>query len=283
MSTQTPSAILADPPETSQTSDDILDTDDAIVDGSALPAADQRFLGRVLRFLVGISSPSYVRRARREGYTAEEHKLGWKYVRAAAGEERPLDHWFEEQVVEGSKDIERASMLQQVDAFENLWFPRMRAIIRRVVPADHREAFAGAFFKDLAQQPLGPTVVASVRTFLTRVDGLRGSGQVGAKEVLAMLETRGLTPKRIERTKALLDELEAAGAVPGRNATREEVGAAQARQREAVEATRDWFNDWATTLRPFFNAREQLALGLTVVKSKVESGEPVEEEIPAVA
>lgn len=175
------------------------------------------------------------------------------------------------------------SMLQQVDAFENLWFPRTRAIIRRVVAADQREAFTGAFFKDLTQQPLGPTVVASVRTFVTRVEGLRASSQPGAKEVLATLEARGLTPKRIERTKLLLAELEEAGVVPAKNPTREEVGAAQARQREALAATRDWFNDWATTLRPAFNAREQVALGLTVVRGKAESGEPVEEETPAVA
>ena len=33
-----------------------------------------------------------------------------------------------------------------------------------------------------------------------------------------------------------------------------------------LEMLRDWFNDWATTLRTSFNVREQIVLGLTRLK-----------------
>lgn len=37
-------------------------------------------------------------------------------------------------------------------------------------------------------------------------------------------------------------------------------------QRETLENLRLWWNDWATTLRPAFDMREQVSLGLTEVK-----------------
>ena len=49
---------------------------EADLDLTAVSAFRRRTLGRVMRFLVSIQSADFVRRARREGYSAAEHRAG---------------------------------------------------------------------------------------------------------------------------------------------------------------------------------------------------------------
>ncbi len=98
-----------------------------------------------------------------------------------------------------------------------------------------------------------------------------------------MLRTRGLNEVRLAKEKATLAEMEELGAIPARPVSVDEVSSAQTRQREAVAALRDWFNDWATTLRLLFSAREQIALGLAVVTRGKGGAEEIEDEAPAAA
>jgi hypothetical protein len=244
----------------------------------------QGFLLRTCRFLVNVLTPGFADRARREGYSTDEHALGWRLWKTAAGETRPFEHWMSEQQLAdgiGSEDAEQQRLLGEVDVFENTWFPRTRAIIRRVVPRDRRDAFAAAFFKDLKQQPLGPAVVGSVTTFVTRVEGLDKSGDADAKNVRAMLRARGLTPARMKAIKELLERAQI-GTSPSRpksTVSAEDLEKARTSQLEAYEDLRDWFNDWATTLRSRFGTRDQIRLGLTVVGGGGGSdteGEPTE-------
>jgi hypothetical protein len=258
---------------------DVSDEEAITVTHGVINAADQRFFQRVVRFLTTVQAPSYWGIACREGYSPAEHLLGWKYLRLAGGEVRTMGHLAEELGERSSESDEQNALLQQLDAFENLWFPRMRGIIRREVPRDLRDQFAAAFFKDLDQQPLGPSVVRSVSTFITRVEGLASSSQPGANEVVARLRERGLTRKRLQRMKSLLAEIEAPGAMPTTNLTAEQVAQVQAEQREGLIKLRDWFNDWGITLRPVFSARTQVRLGLTVItrdkdKEEVEDAPP---------
>jgi len=254
-------------PPTTDAIDDI--NEEPIVTATNLSSTDQAFLRRVVRFLVNIATPGYGDKARREGYSASEHALGWKLWRTAAGETRPFDHWLREQEVAEGTDMDSAEqrrLLQEIDTFENTWFPRTRAIIRRVVAKDRRDRFAAAFFKDLAQQPLGPAVVGSVSTFITRVEGLEGNDDVDTKAVRTMLRSRGLTKARIDGIKNLLEAAQA-GSKPsktGAAVSAEELEKARAAQLEALADLRDWFNDWGTTLRSRFGARDQVRLGLMV-------------------
>lgn len=180
---------------------------DETVQKTQLAAADRRFLARVTRFLVSIHSPLYVYRARREGYTAVEHKHGWHLWQVAAGADRPLDHWSAEQAAENPlASGEQLRLLQEIDTFENTWFPQTRAIIRRMVPRDARDEFAAAFFKNLEQQPLGPGVVGSVSTFLARIEDLSKSASPHAKKVRATLTVRGLTEEKVADVKKLLNK-----------------------------------------------------------------------------
>lgn len=246
-----------------------------------LTAAEQDLLGRALKLLVNIQSPPFSARARREGYTAEEHREGWRLLKLASGEARPLEHLFVEIASSGAVDgAERLRLLQEVDAFENKWFPRTRNIIRRVVPRDRRQAFEGAFFKNLDQQPLGPGVIVSVGTYLSRLDGLAQSGDADAKRVRKTLVARGLTEEKLRQVRDLLGKLEVGGGAPPQplKVPIDEITKAHRAQREALEDLRDWYNDWATTFRQVFGVKDQLKLGLTTVKRGASGKEEVVEE-----
>ncbi|WP_437805609.1 hypothetical protein [Sorangium sp. So ce1078] len=249
-----------------------------------LGAAELDLLGRALKFLVNVQAAPFGARARREGYTAEEHREGWRLLKLASGEQRPLEHLFVEAssggVVEGA---ERMRLLQEVDTFENTWFPRTRAIIRRVVPRERRDGFEAAFFKNLEQQPLGPAVIMSVGTFLRRIEGLARNSDGDAKKVHKVLATRGLNEAKLEQVRELLARLEAGAGAAAQSprVPAAELERARKEQREALEGLRDWFNDWATTLRQVFPVKAQIQLGLTMLKRTAAApGEVVEEEPP---
>lgn len=257
---------------------------------TSLTKVQKAFLARVSRFLVNIQSRGYSGRAAKNGYTPAAHAEGWKLWSEASGMTRPLDHWFTEQERGGELAGiagDRLRLLQEIDGFENTWFPRVRAIIRRVVPRDRRDGFAAAFFSNLEQQPLGPMVVGSVSGLLRRIEELQTSDEPGAKAVFKTLQERGLTAKKIAEVHALIAQAsEGSAKGPKKTGVRpEELASAQAAQQEAYEDLRDWFNDWATMLRPAFNAREQVILGLAVRRSRgpaageiVEDDEGIEEE-----
>ncbi|WP_437645054.1 hypothetical protein [Sorangium sp. So ce362] len=246
-----------------------------------LTAAEQDLLERSLKLLVNIQTTPFSERARREGYTADEHREGWRLLRVASGEEKPLEHLFVE-VANGGvlQGAERLRLLQDVDAFENMWFPRTHVVIRRVVPRARRDAFEAAFFKNLEQQPLGPAVIVSVRTFLSRLDGLSQSSDEDAKKVRQTLVRRGLTEEKLKDVRDLLGKLEVGGGpLPQRKVSAAELAKAQQAQREALDDLRDWFNDWATTFRQVFGTKAQLKLGLTSAKrASTGKKEVVEEE-----
>jgi hypothetical protein len=241
---------------------------------TTLTKSDQSLLRRTMRFLVNILEPGLADRARREGYSRQEHALGWQLWRTAAGETRPFEHWLrEQQLVEGIDldNGEQRRRLQEIDEFENTWFPRTRAIIRRVVGKERRDAFAAAFFKDLVQQPLGPAVVGSVGTYLTRLAGLEASTDPDAKAVRATLRSRGLTEGKLAAIARLLEETKARAndrKEPSPPVSAADLEKARLAQLEALAALRDWWNDWGVTLRPRYGMREQLKLGLTLGKKR---------------
>jgi hypothetical protein len=241
---------------------------------TTLTKSDQALLRRTMRFLVNILEPGLADRARREGYSRQEHALGWQLWRTAAGETRPFEHWLrEQQLVEGIDldNEEQRRRLQEIDDFENTWFPRTRAIIRRIVNKERRDAFAAAFFKDLMQQPLGPAVVGSVGTYLTRLAGLEASIDPDATAVRTTLRSRGLTDRKLAAMAQLLEEIKARARdtkQPSTPVSAADLEKARLAQLEALEALRDWWNDWGVTLRPSYGLREQLKLGLTLGKKR---------------
>ncbi|MFO0611407.1 MAG: hypothetical protein U0414_02380 [Polyangiaceae bacterium] len=176
---------------------------------------------------------------------------------AAAGRDRALD----DSLVD-VEDVDRHHLLTEVDEFENLWFPRIDKIIRRRAAEGTGDAFVATFFRSLKQQPYGPGVLDSVSTLLTRVDELATSKLPGASEVLKNIRARGLTESKAKEIRSKIQQLRD-GLV--RPSGRDETAAAEAEAKQAagLRAVRLAWNDWSTTLRPLYDIREQIQLGLT--------------------
>ncbi|WP_437283481.1 hypothetical protein WME90_23770 [Sorangium sp. So ce375] len=247
---------------------------------AALTAAEQDLLGRALRFLVNVQAAPFLARARREGYAANEHREGWRLFKLASGEQRPLEHLFAEAPSSGGVEgAERMQLLREIDAFENTWFPRTRAIIRRVVPRERRDGFEAAFFKHLEPHPLGSSASMSVGTYLRRLEGLARNSDGDAKKVHKTLAARGLSEAKVQQVRDLLAKLDAGAHAQPPRVPVAELARARREQREALEGLRDWFNDWATTLRQVFPVKAQIQLGVTAVKcSAAASGEVIDED-----
>lgn len=240
-------------------------------------AADRQLLGRLVRFLYTITVPTFLRRALRVGYGREEHEALWQLFTRAAGRDQSLETSFG---LAGSEvgTTERQHLLLEIDAFENLWFPRTKAIIARVVPELNAEQFQQAFFRDLTQQPLGPLVLDSVATFLSRVTGLENSDQPGARAVFETLQRRGLTEavRSDMQAKIARARLGVAGAPPRINT--EALQSAIVSQQQALRDLRLAWTDWSTTLRTLYDVREQIQLGLTEVRVRTATQETTTEE-----
>jgi hypothetical protein len=88
-----------------------------------------------------------------------------------------------------------------------------------------------------------------------------------------------LTDEKLRLTRELLAKLEVGGDAPAPlNVPAAEIEKAQRAQRDSLEGLRDWFNDWATTLRQVFNVKAQLQLGLTTAKQRSAAADDTEDE-----
>lgn len=243
-------------------------------------AQEKRFLDRVGRFLVTVGQTHLAARAMLNGYTLEEHQLGWELQRKSGGEMQPLGLLAAMQQAAVPTAPAQQLVLEALDAFENLWFPRTRAILRRF-GGNEAEAAAmeAAFFHNLSQQPLGPGVVSSVRVFLERFAQLGTDVRATAQKAVAVLRQRGLTEAEVARVRELVARAES-GSVGQPTTNTVDLAAVHAAQRASFRELNRWWKDWATTLRPKFNGREQIQLGLTVAgpKGPVMVDDPSDEE-----
>jgi hypothetical protein len=178
-----------------------------------LDADGRSLLESVARLLMRIQQPTLMARAQLEGYTTEEHQVGWRAFVEAAGGNTTVELNVASGVMQSADALvtqRRNSILQQLDGMENTWFPRLRAIIRRVLADDpSAAAFEAAFFEEMEQQPLGPGVIASMAKFVNRIRSLDTTpGSPGAR-VRAVLNERGLTDERLAEVSAMVEELQA--------------------------------------------------------------------------
>ena len=104
-----------------------------------LDADGRSLLESVARLLMRIQQPTLMARAQLEGYTTEEHQVGWRAFVEAAGGNTTVELNVASGVMQSADALvtqRRNSILQQLDGMENTWFPRLRAIIRRVLADD---------------------------------------------------------------------------------------------------------------------------------------------------
>lgn len=241
--------------------------DGEIVRGG-LRSEDRQLLTRVARFLATVVTPALLRRAVSAGYSREEHEELWRMFLAGSARDQPLAFAFAE--IDGGAQHDAAAVIAELDAFENEWFPKTRAIVERRVPPTNLERFRAAFFKDLSQQPVGPLVIDSVATYLDRVEALGSSSEPGAAEVHATLRSRGLDEARIASARALVAKARSGGGMARQASDAEAWRAARERQAEALRTLRLAWNDWGATLRPLYGVREQVQLGFAELRLRTE-------------
>ena len=239
---------------------------------TTLSSDDWAFLEKVNTFLFHIQA--YAARAKLHGYDDEENELGKRLMEKAAGRDRPLSHWMAEGTHAGQSgqfSVEQTRLLQEIDTFENFWFPSVRSILQRAIPEESQELFLAAFFKDLTQQPFGPGVLDSVPTLVDRFEELAKSDAPGAREAHRLGTKRGLTAKKIEQVRGLVASARKAlpGSAPASSTTPEQLAKAKKEPLAALQQLKRWYNDFATTFRGVFGTRVQIRLGLTSLRRSV--------------
>jgi hypothetical protein len=186
---------------------------------------------RVLRFLRGLRKPRVARAVAAYGFTQEDWDEGWRLLENAAGgwltRERPLK-------------VADPTVIGQLDAWENRWFPVAAATLRRRKPA-----MAEKVFRNLSQTS-GVAVTVSVSTFIQRVRQLETDGPDG-QEALAILRVRGLTDDVLEHADTLLKsfgdvKLMLTDIVPDPEEESE-------RLKQAQHALWAWYLEWSTITR----------------------------------
>jgi hypothetical protein len=195
---------------------------------------------RVLQFLGGLARPGVAHALAAHGFTKANWDEGWQLLRASVGASlaRPRP----------TKSA-NPTLIDQLDAWENLWFPVAQATLRRRKPAAADELFLNL------SQTSDVGVVITVSTFTQRVRQL-GAGGPDGQETLALLSARGLSDEVLAHAEALLERLgdvdpDAAAAVHERET-------AAARREQADEALWSWYREWSTIARSAVHDRNLL-------------------------
>lgn len=248
------------------------------IKGSVSPLSEpqQRFLGRVQRFTLNIIAPDIANRVALVGYDNDEHAQMVRLMNLSLGQHRPMDHGVSEGVRQGldAQDRNLLETLRQLDAFENVWFPRVRATLQRFIAKEQRATFEAAFFLDLAQQPLGPAVVDSVTKLLNRAEDLQHSEIPGAREAWASLVKKGLSDGERARVRGILEQLQSLRPASQGFVSPQEIEEAARLQLSSLEELEATYRDWATTLRDVLDHQQLLRLGLRVTRRPQDNPEP---------
>jgi hypothetical protein len=184
---------------------------------------------RVLRLLLGLRYKDVSTALRAYGFTDKVQREGWDLL-SALGDARGL----------ATRPMAEAKVIEQLDAFENRWFPIVQTTLAR-----HYPAVEAKFFQNLSQVT-GPEVAITVQLFMNRYDTLAAEGSsfgpegVKAKEILT---ERGLTPVVIGEVRGLLEALRHSS---NDGPSNEQAKAEAAKAEEALWA---WYLEWSQVVR----------------------------------
>jgi hypothetical protein len=135
-----------------------------------------------------------------------------------------------------------SNLIDEIDAWENKWFPIASATLERRFPVLAEKLFANL------PQSTRPAVIVGVQTFVERFDEMvAGGGSYGTEgaAAVAVLAARGLTAAVVDEARALLDtarRIETHAAV----ATMEQDQQQLAKAEEALWA---WYLEWSQIAR----------------------------------
>ncbi|MBK8256480.1 MAG: hypothetical protein IPK82_27905 [Polyangiaceae bacterium] len=219
---------------------------------------------RMLKFLLGVRNARAAAVLKGYGFSEKDLNEGWALLRAL-GKSR-----LDAEETPGAYD---PALVQQLDAWENKWFPIADATLRRHAPTVH-----ASFFRNLSQTE-GAAVIVGVGTFIERFHSLdkaedkggpKGGGGKAAKK---KLQERGLTDAVIQEAQALLKELGSLSDPVPDVATSDDQEAQLAKAEDEMWA---WYLEWSQIARTKIKQRALLRSMGFLRTNKA----GVEEEIP---
>jgi Sec-independent protein translocase protein TatA len=190
----------------------------------------------------------------RHGFTQADLEEGWQLMMAAAGAKLAVFHY-----------VPDPTLFEELDVWENLWFPIAYATLRRHYPAVCDEVFLNL------TQTEGLDVAVSVGTLVRRVRQAQQSDSEDERAAVALLATRGLDETTLGKAEDLLGRLrtDPEAAVPEPTNDR----------KAAEEAMWAWYLEWSAIARQIIQDRNLLrSLGF-LRRAAGGSDEDLEEEL----
>lgn len=229
----------------------------------------ERSLERALQFLRAYGTDATIKAAvDTTGFTAADQKEGWSLVlRAYAAPSSPT-------FTPDAGPVGDA--VNEVDAWQQLMFPRAHAALRRLHPEQD------AFVFDNITPGTGIGSVPSVTMFLDRLDALesspdRKSTRKADHAAIATLAQRGVTSESRKHLHGLVKLIETSSAP---------TLAAQAPDARtiALQAVYDWIQDWSECARGVITNRSHLIkMGIGKRRSRKSDAQPDPTPAPPVA
>jgi len=108
------------------------------------------------------------------------------------------------------------SAVEEVDAWENRWFPVIDATLRRSFPDVHAKVLLNLSQTD------GPPVILSVATLLERLDALRAATDPVSKAATEKLEIRGVTQAVLDQVRSVIASVSKVSTTPAPAISEEE-------------------------------------------------------------
>lgn len=216
---------------------------------------------RVLKLLLGLRNARVAEALAAHGFTNGDLTEGWSLLQKVT--RTSLDEI-------PTMPAADASLLAQLDTWENRWFPITDAALKRHAPEVH-----AWMFRNLSQAE-GEAVVITVGTFLERLAQLEkkkseGGFGPGGKEARKLLATRGITADVEAEAKELLAKL---GVIGAGVADVKKVKSQKADFEQAEQALWDWYMEWSAIARAAIPERVLLkSLGFLKASRKGQVGE----------
>ena len=181
---------------------------------------------RMLRLLLGTRYPAVLAALQRGGFTRADLDEGWALLRVLG-----VAEYYQVHEPEPQPDV-----VAELDAWENRWYPIVRATLER-----HDPSLASKIFHRLSQTS-GVLVLVGVMVFLDRIRDLEtGAHGKSGEKARRLLARRGLTDEVVGDARRLLDALKAPPLPPA-----ELPPSDRAAELEAMWA---WYREWSQILR----------------------------------
>ena len=209
-------------------------------------------ISKVVKFLMGSTDPRIAGMLGERGFTGDDRAEGWALFDRVVGRVFPVSVG----VGQGVPKSESLPIIQQIDAWENLWFEVADAALSRQYPLIRDNLFQNL------NRTSGKEVVINVTGFVSRYRQLKDRTDEQSAGAVSLLSKRGLTEERLDEAERLLKSIKSGP--PAEEPTSARETEHKAAHEQAISEMWDWYQEWARLSRSAVTNRHQLvALGLT--------------------